>query len=167
MGVVSERLSSSIMKVFWTVFVLLVTAAITCVMWFGIRTSPTVSFRIVSRTNDVAGNLAVLVQVTNASPRAFTCTYQTQVQANGFWTTPVVVLGMPPRSAIGTHSLPGRSAFEVRVPAPASDMKWRVMVFYNEPPGTVRARMDGLLQRVGLPVSINRKIFVIGQELSS
>jgi hypothetical protein len=164
---VSERLSSSIVKAFWSVSVLLVIATIGCGMWFGIRrTSPAVSLRMVRRTNDVAGVPAVLFQITNGSHEAFTCTYQTQVQSNGLWWS-AVALGIPPRSAIGKHSLPGKSAFDVLLAAPVPGMKWRVLVFYNEPPGTVRSRMDSLLQRIGLPVRMNRKTFVIGQELGS
>jgi hypothetical protein len=152
------------MKRFGLIILVLVVAAVLCAVLFGPRTSPAVSLRIIRITNDPVGVPTVLFQVTNGSRSAFACTYQAQVLTNGFWTTPDMVMGKNTPGSFGTQSLPGQSAFEASVSVPAPGMTWRVLVFYSEPAGTLRARVDDLFQKVRLPFRVNRKAFVVGQE---
>ena len=68
-------------------------------------------------------------------------------------------------SAFGTCALPGKSAFAVAFSAPVLGMNWRVLVFYNQGPGTMRAQADELFQKLRLPFRINKRRFIVGPEL--
>ena len=146
-------------------FLGVIVAAALGVALFGPRASHAVSLRMPGGTNDVGGAPAVLFQITNCSGIPFACTYQAQVLTNAFWTTPDCVPGKHVRSAFGTRALPGKSAFECAFSAPVQGMNWRVLVFYNQGPGTIRAKTDELFRKLRLPLRINKRRFIVGPEL--
>jgi len=152
------------MKRLWPILLVLVGVAVLSLVLLVPQSSPSVALHVVRSTNDSAGVETVVFQVTNISRKAFACAYQAQVLTNGFWTTPGQVTGHQISGFFRTHSLSGTSAFESSFTTPVPGMRWRVLVFYSDPPGTIRARIDSIFQKIRIPFRVNRKHYLVTQE---
>lgn len=134
---------------------LLIIAA--CIVWLRPAPKSAVALSIIGHTNNAAGVPMVVFQVTNCSTISF-CVLWSRLESEH---------DAGPTQLSGLHLLPGRSAliFACSAPEYSGTSSWQVFVLYKRPAGTLRAGIDQLFWKLGLPIELNKWRSILSPEL--
>jgi hypothetical protein len=107
--------------------------------------SSVISVSLVGQTNDGAGTTFFIFEATNAAPRGWKVSYQTQIPGPTAY---------PPKSQqnlfVMDAPLAAQSVLRFAFPAPQEAVPtWRVVLFYEDPPAPWRGRVNKWAAKVG------------------